>query len=214
MTGEQLIAEGRRLARPCVYLRISGQHVAAIWGGEGIVPCGDGPYRHWLSIACRYIPAGTDGRAGCLSIYTNETDCVSGIVAVDDSLTLPDSTDGLKLYAHPESSLPPLEAVFKLGSSEVAEWLAANDWQPDWGYNDNFRDWIPVETYERAYQNQLPLFNESAHAVLGGWHMAWPEGDWDELVDKRLIAWTFAESEPWVEVWENESRFRVIQRIT
>jgi hypothetical protein len=92
--------------------------------------------------------------------------------------------------------------------------LRANNWQPDWGYNDNFRDKSPAETYERAYQNQLPLFNGSAHAVLGGWHMAWPEGDWNELADKRLIVWTFAESEPWVEVWEDESRFRVIQRIT
>ena len=50
--------------------------------------------------------------------------------------------------------------------------------------------------------------------MLGGWHMAWPEGDWDELIDKQLIVWTFAESEPWIEVWEDGSRFRVIQRIT
>ncbi len=214
MTGEQLIAEGRHLARPCVYLRLSGEHFAAIWGGEGIVWCGDGPYRHWLSIACRFIPAGNDGVTGCLSIYTHEDDCVSGMVTVDDSLTLPDPTDGLKLYAHPESSLPPLEAVFKLGSSDVADWLRANNWQPDWGFNDNFPDRTPVDSYERAYQNQLPLFNDSAHAVLGGWHMPWPDGDWDELVDKRLIAWTFAESEPWVEVWDDEGRFRVIQRIT
>lgn len=214
MTGEQLIAEGRHLTRPCVYLRTSGENFAAVWGGEGIVPCGDGPYRHWLSIACKYIAAANDRRAGCLSIYTDEDDCDSGRVAVDNSLTLPDSTDALKLYAHPDSSLPPLEAVFKFGSSDVMEWLKANNWQPDWGYNNNFRDKTPVQTYERAYRNQLPLFDDTAHAVLGGWHMAWPEGDWDELVDKRLIVWTFAESEPWVEVWEDESRFRVIQRIT
>jgi hypothetical protein len=133
---------------------------------------------------------------------------------VDDSLALPVSIDALKLYAHPDSSLPPVEGVFKLGSSDVVTWLEANNWQPDWGYNGNFRDRAPVEMYDRAYRNQLPLFNDTAHGVLGGWHMAWPEGDWDELVDKRLIVWTFAESEPWVEVWEDEGRFRVIQRIT
>jgi hypothetical protein len=140
--------------------------------------------------------------------------CVSGTVAIDHSMTLPDSANGLKLYTNPGSSLPPLEAVLKLGSSEVAKWLGSNNWQRGWGYNDNFPDKAPVETYERAYQMQLPLFNESAHAVMGGWHMTWPEGDWDELVDKRLVAWTYAESEPWVEVWEDAGRFRVIQRIT
>lgn len=214
MTGEQLIAEGLRLARPCVHLRVSGENVAAIWGGDGIVPCRDGPYRHWLSIDCEYIPASIGRLSGCISIYTNEDDDVSGIVTLDDSLTLPCSTDGIKLFAHPESSMPPLEALFKLCTSEVADWLRLNNWQADWGYNGNFPDRIPVETYERAYRNQLPLFNESAHAVLGGWHMAWPEGDWDELVKKRLIVWTFAESEPWVEVWQDESGFRVIQRST
>jgi hypothetical protein len=214
MTGDQLIAEGRRLARPCSYLRTSGENFAAIWRGEGIIPCGDGSCRHWLTIDCRYIPEGEAQLSGCLSIYTNKDDCVSGIIAVDDTLPLPDSTDGLKLFAHTSSSLPPLEAVFKFGSSEVGDWLLSHNWRPEWGYNDNFSDRTPVETYEREYQNQLPLFSGCAHAVLGGWHMAWPDGDWEELVDKRLIAWTFAESEPWVEVWEEKRRFCVIQRIT
>jgi hypothetical protein len=214
MTGEQLIAEGRRLARPCVYLCTSGDHFAAIWGGKGVVPGGDGPYRHWLSVACSYIPGGEAKPSGCLSIYTDEDDCDSGIVALDDSLTLPEWAEGLRLYAHPGSSLPPIDAVFKFGSREVAEWLAANEWQPAWGHNDNFPDSAPVALYEREYQKQLPLYSGGAHAVLGGWHMPWPDGDWDELVDKRLIVWTFAESEPWVEVWKDEGSFHVIQRIT
>ena len=214
MTGEQLIAEGRRLARPCNYLRTIGKNFAGVWRGKGIIPCENGPYRHWLTVDCKYIPGSGTRLSGCLSIYTNPDDSTAGIVAVDDSLSLPDSADGDKLYAHPDSSLPPLEAVFKLGSPEIRDWLVSNNWQSEWGYNDNFPERTPAEAYERAYQDQLPLFTGAAHAVLGGWHMPWPEGDWDELLEKRLIAWTFAESEPWIEVWEDQRRFRVIQRIT
>lgn len=214
MTGGELIDEGRRLARPCVYLRTTGEHLAAIWGGEGIVPCGEGPYRHWLSIDTRHITEGQSSRSGCLSIYTNEEDCETGVVAVDDSRTLPKVTEGLKLYAHHDSSFPPLEAVFKFGSSNLTQWLASNQWKPEWGCNDNFPDRTPVDMYEREYRNRLPLFSGDAHVVIGGWHMPWPDEDWDDLVGQQLIAWTFAESEPWVEVWQENGNYRVIQRIT
>lgn len=214
MTGDELIAEGLRLARPCVYLRTTGEDFVALWGGEGIVPCEEGPFRHWLSISSRYIPGGQAKRTGCMSIYKNEDDCVTGVVAVDEDRLLREVFDGIRLYAHPASSMPPLEAVFKLGSADVRAWLAANNWETDWGYNDNFPDRSPVDIYERAYQAQLPLFDDSAHAVLGGWHMPWPEGDWDELLNQQLVVWTFADSEPWVEVWRDGVNFRVIQRIT
>lgn len=214
MTGEQLLAEGQRLARPCVYLRRSGNDLAAIWGGEGIVPCGDGPYRHWLTIDTRYIPGARGQQPACMSVYTNEEDCESGVVAVDHASRLLGRSDGLPLYAHADSSLPPLEAAFKLGSATVKDWLAGNGWDPEWGYNDNFADRKPVDFYEREYRRRLPLFTGEAHAVLGGWHIPWPDGDWDDLVRKRLIVWTFEESEPWVEVWEEGQGYVVIQRIT
>lgn len=214
MTGDELIAEGHRLARPCVYLRTTGDDFAALWSGEGVVPCEQGPFRHWLSINSRFVPGSEGKQSGCLSVYTNDDDCVTGVIAVDDVRSLPETSDGLRLFAHSTSSMPPLEAVFKLGSTEVREWLAANNWEPDWGYNDNFSDRSPANAYERAYQAQLPLYNNSAHAVLGGWHMPWPEGDWDEPLNEQLVVWTFADSEHWVEVWRDGVAFRVIQRTT
>jgi hypothetical protein len=214
MTGDQLIDEGLRLIRPCVYLRTSGKDFAAIWGGKGIVQCEEGPFRHWLSIDTRHVPGFQGEPKQCLSVYTNTDDCETGVVAADETRTLPQRSDGLFLYAHPASSLPPLEAVFKFGSHEVKSWLDSHNWEPEWGYNSNFRDRKPAETYEREYQNRLPLFSRGAHAVLGGWHMPWPDGDWDDLVDKQLIAWTFEEAEPWVEVWRQNGSYRVIQRIT
>lgn len=214
MTGDDLIAEGLRLARPCVYLRTTGEDFVAFWAGKGIVPCEQRPFRHWLSISSRCILSSEGEASGCLSIYTNEDDCIAGVVTVDQHRELPEASDGIRLYAHPASSMPPLEAVFKLGSPEVTRWLVANNWESEWGYNDNFPDRSPVDIYERAYQAQLPLYDGSAHAVLGGWHMPWPEGDWDELLNKQLVVWTFADSEPWVEVWRDGVDLRVIQRTT
>ena len=110
--------------------------------------------------------------------------------------------------------MPPIDEVFRFGSPEVQWWLASIGWGRDWGYNGNFPDRDIADGYERAYQDQLLLYSGGAHAVLGGWPMSWPDGNRDELLESRLIVWTFEDSEPWVEVWENQGRFRVIQRIT
>lgn len=216
MTEDQLIQEGRKLARPCVYLRDKGEahQYAAIWRGTGVVPHSQGPYRHWLTIDCHFLIDSVAGSTGCLSVYTNEDDCQSGIVAIDPQRHLSTFTHGTRLFALPGETLPPIEAVFKFGSSAVREWLDANNWDPDWGYSDNFKDRQPADVYQRTYQAQCPLYSGNAYAVLGGWHFPWPDNDWEQLLQDRLIAWTFEESEPWVEVWEQNRAFRVIQRIT
>ena len=214
MTPDQLIAEGQRLARPCVYLRTLGGEFAGVWGGEGVVPPSeDGPYRHWLSIRMRFIP-GYAGRAGCLSVYTSEDDSGTDLVAEDEYVELPDLTEGIRLYAEHALSLPPIDAVFRFGSDAVEQWLTENGWERDCEYNDNFPDRVTASEYERHWQAQLPFYDGTAHAVLGGWHMPWPEGDWEELIDQQLIVWTFADSEPWVEAWKDANGYRVIRRIT
>jgi hypothetical protein len=85
--------------------------------------------------------------------------------------------------------------------------------QKDWEYNDNFPDPVAGE-YERYYQSETPIYFEGPYAQLGGWHIPWPDGDWAELLGYNLVIWTFRESEPWVEVWETDGAYKVIQRIT
>jgi hypothetical protein len=111
--------------------------------------------------------------------------------------------------------LPPIEAIFRFGSESVQQWLRDHNWQPGWGYNDNFGDPAPAKEYERLYQSECPLYSsDGVFAMLGGWHFPWPDGDWQDLLDQSLLVWTFKESEPWVEVWNTAQGFRVIQRIT
>jgi hypothetical protein len=221
MTAEQLIAEGERLSRPCIYLRpfSDGRETAGIWGGTGIVPVLDDSYRHWLTLSSNILPDGFGDLSGCLSVYVAE-DAENGTVAVDETASLPtDMTEGTLLFGYTGISYPPIDAVFRFGSPNVHEWLQSNGWQLDWPYNSNFKGREVVEAYENYIQRRNPLFAPDSmggiYAMVGGWHEPWPEGDWEDLLRNRLLLFTYQDAEPFIEVWRDESgSFQVIQRIT
>jgi hypothetical protein len=217
MTGAELIAEGERLAKPCVLLKATGPDdaLAAIWGGPGVVPAPYGFYRHWLSIDCRFLPAGLGPSAGCLSVYTDEEHTETGAAVHDPSKSLSSFPKHRPLYAHRARSLPPLEGVFRFGAEAVQQWLHTQGWRPDdGGYYSHFQEPEPALAYQQRYESECPLFVGGAFAVLGGWHLPWPEGDWARLLEQTLLVWTFEESEPWVEVWGGQDGYCVKARVT
>jgi hypothetical protein len=193
--------EGEALARPCVYLRRTGREYAGVWDAA---PAGRGAR---LLFDASRLPFDGWRKTGCISVS-------AGSVVFQRERALPDDPAGLPLYAHRAVSLPPLDAIFRFGSSRLQEWLQACNWKPEWGYNANFPDRAAAEAYERSYQSQLPLYTREAHAVLGGWHFPWPDGDWADLVDASLLAWTFEGAEPWLEAWEKDGRRWVLERGT
>lgn len=222
---EQLMEEARQLARPCIDLtQDEGAPLAAIWGGVGLVPppSSQGLLRHGFSIDCRFLPAGYEDLRGCFSVYVDEdewTEDEGGIVTRDEAIQLTDKwyLAGTKLFAHSSLSWPWIDAIFRFGSPFVEEWLTDCGWQPEWPYNGNFRDSKVVEDYEEFLRQQDPYFGEMEQVFvrLGGWHLPWPDGDWAELLDKRLVAMTYHDAEPWLEVWTDDKRnFEVLQRIT
>jgi hypothetical protein len=206
-----LRAEAEALKRPCVYLVDAGEEYAAVWGGAAVVPSPGREYRHWISIDTRFM---FPSRRGCLSVFANEEDCKSGAVRFEADALLPSSSARKRLFARPSASLPPIDAVFRFGSPDVRAWLQALGWDPMVEYTDNFPDPEPVKAYEADYQAQLPLYSGGAHAVIGGWHFPWPDGDWADLIDCNLLVWTFEDCEPWIEAWSDGSREWVFQRIT
>ncbi|MCI0638407.1 MAG: hypothetical protein L0Y72_23840 [Gemmataceae bacterium] len=226
MTAEAFREESYRLGRPCVWLREQGPEddFAAVWGGPSQVSAPKGDYRHWLTIDCwsfkeflhrKGVKIGPP--AGCLSIYTDDDG--GGVAVHDPKAKLNDKAGGKKLFAHPGSNAPPIDAIFLLGSPAVQNWLKSMKWKPEWGYNNNFKDKKPVEKYEREFQKMCPIYGNGLHgmpvyAMLGGWHFPWPDGDWLKLVKRPLLVTTFEDSEPWVEVWGSGKGFEVKQRIT
>lgn len=211
MTVDQLLIEGRRLQRPCLFLRSqeSGP-VAAIWH-EGDCNSDATGYRCRLTVDGRLIP-GLEVE-GYISVFTDDRRCQGGRVAINPSWP---ETTGTKLYAYPASVLPPIDALFAKGSEEIGDWIRSCDWERSEPFNDNFKDAQIVKEYERVWMREFPIYSDSdAYAVLGGWHFPWPDGDWHELIDEQLLIFTLRESEPWVEAWHTRSgEFRVIQRVT
>lgn len=201
--------EARRLARPCTYLRSHGQDYAAVWGGSPVV-AGRTGQRHWFSVDARCVPG--CGTRGVLGVFLDKSGD-GGSVVLDPDAKLP-PVSGRALFAHAGESLPPVDAVFLFGSEVVGEWLSAHRWPRAEPYNDNFPDSEPVAEYEGLLRSRSPLYTRDAHAVLGSWHWPWPDGDWLELTKAELLAWTFADAEPWVEVWAEGNERWVRQRIT
>jgi hypothetical protein len=211
MLPEQLIAEGRRLQRECKLLCPTGPGPpAAVWherehGAREVL-------RPWLTIEARHIPGLAKQVGGYITISTDERHFVGGRVDVTSGWP---RHGGTPLFTRPASVLPPIDAVFAMGSDAVGAWLDSLGWDRTTPYNDNFKS-DAVEAYERAYMDEHPLYGRSdAYAVLGGWHVPWPDDDWHDLIDEHLIVMTIRDSEPWVEAWRNKNgNFKVIRRIT
>jgi len=214
MTPEMLIAEGRRLARPSVFLRPGGNGpVAAIWHERDEDEIERTGHRCWITIDGQYVPGLPKAVAGFLSIFTDERECQGGRVEVHP---VRPKRPGIDLHASVESVLPPIEAVFARGSSAVGEWLVVNDWPRDERYNDNFPESAVVKEYEREWFKGYPLYRQDdTYAVLGGWHWPCADDDWYQLMDSQLLVLTIHDSEPWVEAWRlGSGQLKVIQRIT
>src|SRR5579885_1352238 len=81
MTEAELIAEGQRLAKPCMLLKDKGplEAFAGVWGGPGPLPNPSGAHRHWLSFNCRFLPLGLEPAVGWIAVYTRERDPRGGV---------------------------------------------------------------------------------------------------------------------------------------
>lgn len=214
MTSEQLIDEGRKLQRPCVFLRpqVNGS-VAAIWHERDEDEIESTGHHGWLTVDARHVPGLSPSVTGYISVFTDEENCEGGRVVVSPSWP---KRAGTELYAHPASVLPPIDAVFARGSAAVGEWIRSHGWERSERYNNNFKDAAIVEEYQRIWMSEFPIYLESdIYAVLGGWHFPMADDDWHELIDEQLMVLTIRDSEPWVEAWSTKTgEFRVIQRTT
>jgi hypothetical protein len=214
MTSEQLIEEGRRLQRPCSYLRPQGVGpVAAIWHERDEEEIESTGHHCWLTVDARHVPGLPSAVTGYISVFTDEEECEGGRVEVRPSWP---KRAGMKLYAHPAAVLPPIDAVFAGGSEDVGAWIRSHGWERTDRYNNNFKARDIVDEYQRIWTREFPIYFESdIYAVLGGWHFPCADDDWHDLIDEQLMVFTLRDSEPWVEAWRTRAgQFRVIQRIT
>ena len=113
MTPEQLIAEGRKLQRPGVFLRPQANGpVAAIWHEPDYDEIDATGHRCWITVDAGQIPGLPPSVTGSLSVFTDEEDCEGGKVEISSSRT---KRAGTKLYAYTTSVMPPLPRYLPAG---------------------------------------------------------------------------------------------------
>lgn len=192
MDSQTFLAEAARLSRSCTVYKQDGMGTpSAFWHGVEPGLCLSILHdKQWLNVVL-----GDDSSGG-----TVETGSQA-------------SESDIRLYAQPETSLPPVDAIFFRGTDAVDDYLRHYEWPRDEPFNDNFPDSIPVE-YDRYWRTKCPLYRPGISLVSGGWHIPWPDGDWYEFADAELIACTFLDSEPWVEIFKANGRYVVKQRVT
>lgn len=194
-------------------------------GGPGPVPPPGPRLQHRITLDCEAFPEPFAGATGSASLYTHHVDEGAVLFGPKVSMERPEllsrATQWLTrartptlLYGHPGMSLPPIEAVFRFGSLRFQAWGAEIGWDPQWADSADpaFRELARV--YDQAYRANCAVYFNDVHAVVGGWHMPWPDGDWQERAADTLVLWTFVDAEPWFEVWRTADAFRVIPRIT
>jgi hypothetical protein len=113
----------------------------------------------------------------------------------------------------PSESFPPLEAVCLYGSRRVADWLHGL------GLARHEYDAVQAEPIAKRYIDEFtcraPLYVSGGAAILGGWHMIWPEDDFFMPMEMRLIITTMRDAEPYYEVWlSSANNTSVKSRIT
>ncbi|WP_054533235.1 hypothetical protein [Herpetosiphon geysericola] len=195
-----LLAEAQPLIRPWMMLTIEpstpDQPIAGYWGE---LNSESGPV---LIVDCAYLPMLTEATSLIIE-YAAELNYSVKLSSL--SLTKEQLATMQALYAQPATSLPPLDAVLHFGSATIQQWIDSFRDHQGWIGADDVADRELVDGYETLYQAQHPLYRDDAVASLGGWHMVWPDGDWNELLQQQLVLCTYAEAEPWLEVWRTQT---------
>jgi hypothetical protein len=219
VTPEVAIAEGKRLAKPSLFLAESPSPtgVVAYWRGNRPGYRGRADDRHRITFDCGWLSRQGLRVQGSVGVY--DVDSRWGwakpihLDRQNASLAELRFEGGSPLYGREVPSFPPIEALCLYGGPAVAEWLASE------GLDRTDYDIAATsdvgEAYQEEYRARCPLYldNQPA-AVLGGWHASWPDDEFYLPREMRLAVWTFRESEPWVEVFERSPNMPVRLRIT
>lgn len=210
MTIDDLIAQAKLLARPCVLLSEAGEgEVAGYWGGERsdfpntVPPSATAlrSYRHVVTVDAAWLDkVGVNGVTG--SIGLSVVEAVDGRTSTR-VLRSPTpfaeiECDGLPLFAAREESLPPFAAICLYGDDSVAAWLASLGLERHQYIEATGEP--QAEAYEDFHVERSHLARDDIDAVIGGWHELWAEDDFYLPLEMRLALLTLRDAEPWYEM--------------
>jgi hypothetical protein len=224
---DDLIAEGESLIRPCFLLtRTPPARLGGFWGGErrdkpnALPPEATAlkSLRHIITIDEALLAELRLPSAAPLSLFEAKHVDGNESYRVERAPSPPFeeiSCTGEPLYAVPADSFPPIEAVCLYGSARIREWLRKLGLARH-QYSDVFCSPI-ARQYMDEFTRRAPLYSGKADAIVGGWHVIWPEDDFFMPLEMRLVLTTIRDSEPFFEIWVTDghiNNYSVRSRIT
>lgn len=217
MTPDELIAEGIAITKKSFLLvpEASGP-VVGYWGGsrsdisDSFANTSDSkPSRiprytdrqHIISVAESLLIALGIDRLGPVGLYEWQSTDKNHQLNVDRDprRRFEDFTcTGQPLYAIEARSFPPIEALCLHGSDRIRAWLASMGL----ARHEYWR--VPrdqIKEYEAYYSKQSAFSHQGAYAIVGGWHVMWPEDDFYIPPELNFVMLTLHDAEPWYSVW-------------
>jgi hypothetical protein len=231
---EQLLLEGARLVRPCLWLRPATEAesqsggLAGIWGGPPVVPPPGADWQHVVSVDCAWLQENGYHVQGCISLYRHAEASspdpslrTRWVARCAPDLMLPTaSPGGVPLVAQLASSFPPLEALCLYGGRAVRQWLYTLGVSRH-GYRDP-RVYASEagDAYISEYMKHSPLYincdddPQRVAVIVGGWwHSVYLQWDYEHGGDTFLML-TLRDAEPWLEVWQDSAGALHVEAVT
>jgi hypothetical protein len=232
MTFEEFREEARHLVRPCLILTTTPNGAEPVaywhttgWGGEYTLTS-----EAMATLDCRHLPGDLPSLLGTVHLRweyggPDREDPVAQVTHNPEGVFgITTEQANQPLYAVPGEAWPPFVAVLQLATPAIKSWIAEsgiNSEFPFWPSQDPKAGHAIKAAYQEHRANYEPLFREGhempdeVYIRLGGWHDLWPEADWLDLMDNKLIAFVYRDAEPYVEVWQSpDGQLSVIERIT
>jgi len=215
VTFEQLWEEADRLAKPTAHLQWierpkKSQPRAAIWSETELEIDGR---QHWLTIDLRHHPDEALRADGILQVFANWGE-KRGFAAFSPE-RLPRARQGqLTLHAVSEWDFPSSDVLMLKAKSQIKRWRDEVGWQPGIGATE---DAPALDLYDEEWAHSHPsqqLQGGEVYAQLGGWPIGWPEESAANQIRRKFVLRTYADSEPWLEVFKRGQSYEVISRIT
>jgi hypothetical protein len=243
LSGELLLTEVQKMARPCVHLTNNpgDGRFAGEWQGPGIVPVELADHEHWITLDCASLPEEFTSHplTGAASVYVNRSEDVrgdcddGGCVALDPSYVFDDKPrpsvrlGGRTLfpgedcaevrYARHGLSYPCVFEVICSPTKAIRDWLT----QMGYGFAPGDYSSLPARELRDVYENVMapldPVLNDSSiAAVVGGWEVYCEYTYAASIGDDTQFVYTLWESEPWIQatICKKTGKFRVRQLIT
>jgi len=204
-TIEELWEEGRRLARPVLYLKALRKPTrknrrTAIWTYRDKLECDPQP---WVTIDLRQHPDPSLRADGILQIDENRP--LGRFEVTFSHKRLPQAKRGQKtLYAVEEWDMPCSQILMKRAKRSIRKW-------------ERQMEHHQLLEYEFKWQASHPyhqFHGGGVYVQLGGWPVEVPDADAVSQLRKKLVLRTYAYSEPWLEVFKRGQRYECIDRIT